>query len=107
MFGVARSPEWDEPLLTAATWLGLMAALAGAAQPSRDVAPAAQRTPALSRVIALAPNAAEIICSLGACDTLVGVSRFCTYPPSCETFPKSEACAIPISKPCWPSSPTS
>ncbi len=40
------------------------------------------------RVIALAPNAAEIICGLGACDLLVGVSRFCTYPSELERVPK-------------------
>jgi len=33
------------------------------------------------RIITIAPNAAEIICSLGACDSIVGVSEFCVYPP--------------------------
>ncbi len=33
------------------------------------------------RIITIAPNAAEIVCSLGACDSIVGVSEFCIYPP--------------------------
>lgn len=41
----------------------------------------ASRGAVAGRVVALAPNAAEIICGLGACDRLVGVSDFCTYPP--------------------------
>ena len=32
------------------------------------------------RIITIAPNAAEIICSLGACDSIVGVSEYCVYP---------------------------
>lgn len=33
------------------------------------------------RIITIAPNAAEIICSLGACDSIVGVSEYCVFPP--------------------------
>ncbi len=33
------------------------------------------------RIITIAPHAAEIVCALGACDRLVGVSKFCVYPP--------------------------
>ncbi len=40
----------------------------------------AQDQPA-QRIITIAPNAAEIICELGACDRVVGVSKFCVYPP--------------------------
>ncbi len=40
------------------------------------------------RIIALAPNATEIICALDACDRLVGVSRFCTYPPEVASVQK-------------------
>lgn len=36
------------------------------------------------RIIALAPNSAEVICALGACDAVVGVSRFCVYPPALD-----------------------
>ncbi len=41
-----------------------------------------------TRIIALAPNAAEIICALGACTRLVGVSDYCKYPPEIEEIPK-------------------
>lgn len=33
------------------------------------------------RIVAIAPNSAEVICELGACDRIVGVSKFCVYPP--------------------------
>ncbi len=36
----------------------------------------------------LGPNAAELICAIGACDRLVGVSRYCMYPPEVTTLPK-------------------
>ncbi|NOT02505.1 MAG: ABC transporter substrate-binding protein [Phycisphaerales bacterium] len=41
-----------------------------------------------TRVVALAPNAAEIICGLGACDRLIGVSSYCTYPLELAGVPK-------------------
>jgi iron complex transport system substrate-binding protein len=34
-----------------------------------------------SRVIAIGPNAAEIICALGACEAIIGVDNFTLYPP--------------------------
>lgn len=37
------------------------------------------------RIVALAPNTAEIICDLGACERIVGVSKFCVYPPQLST----------------------
>lgn len=54
--------------------------------PQRPEQAAPQSDP--QRIIALAPNAAEIICGLGACDRLVGVSRFCTFPPQLDDVPK-------------------
>lgn len=33
------------------------------------------------RIVAIGPNSAEVICALGACDRLVGVSKYCVYPP--------------------------
>ena len=33
------------------------------------------------RIITIAPNSAEILCAIGACDSLVGISTFCVYPP--------------------------
>jgi len=40
------------------------------------------------RIITIAPNAAEIICVLGACNRIVGVSRFCNYPPELNARPR-------------------
>jgi len=38
-----------------------------------------------SRIIAIAPNAAEIVCALQACDRIVGVDRFSLFPPELST----------------------
>lgn len=40
------------------------------------------------RIVAMGPNSAEIICALGACDAIVGVSKFCVFPPVLATRPK-------------------
>ncbi len=40
------------------------------------------------RIITIAPNAAEIICALGACGHLVAVSKFCVHPPELESRPR-------------------
>ncbi len=40
------------------------------------------------RIITIAPNSAEIICALGACDSIVGVSKFCVYPPKLRDRPR-------------------
>lgn len=40
------------------------------------------------RIIVIAPNAAEIICALGECDRIVGVDKFCVYPPELAGRPK-------------------
>ena len=41
--------------------------------------PATDRVP--QRIVTIAPNAAEIIAALGEAHRLVGVSRYCNYPP--------------------------
>ncbi len=41
------------------------------------------------RIITIAPNAAEIICDLGACDRIVAVSKFCVYPPELSERPRA------------------
>ena len=46
----------------------------------------AQAIPA--RIVTLGPSAAEIICLLGACDHVVGVSRYCTHPPELQDLPR-------------------
>ncbi|MCP4591960.1 MAG: ABC transporter substrate-binding protein [bacterium] len=55
----------------------------GGREASEDIPPATYQ-----RIIAIAPNTAEIVCELGAADRLVAVSQYCTYPPSLEKLPK-------------------
>ncbi|MBI4718636.1 MAG: ABC transporter substrate-binding protein [Planctomycetes bacterium] len=40
------------------------------------------------RIIALAPSSAEVICALGACERIVGVGKFCNFPPDLATRPQ-------------------
>ena len=40
------------------------------------------------RIITIAPNSAEIICALGVCDAIVGVRKFCVYPPELTGRPR-------------------
>jgi len=40
------------------------------------------------RVVVIAPNAAEIVCALGACDRIVGVGKYCIFPPQLSSRPK-------------------
>ena len=40
------------------------------------------------RIITIAPNSAEIISALGAGDRVVGVSKFCVYPPELQQRPR-------------------
>jgi iron complex transport system substrate-binding protein len=49
--------------------------------------PAASSGPP-QRIIAIGPNSAEIICALGACDRIVGASRFCVHPPELKARPQ-------------------
>ena len=37
------------------------------------------------RIVAIAPNTAEMICDLGACASIVGVSKFCVHPMELKT----------------------
>ena len=49
----------------------------------------ADPSPALPRrIVAIAPNTAEVICTIGACDRIVGVSKFCVYPPELAHRPQ-------------------
>jgi iron complex transport system substrate-binding protein len=73
-------------LLTAgAVWLTY------AANGPAETGPATRRATAdtsASRVVAMAPSSVEIICELGAGGQLVGVGRFCQYPPAVRALPK-------------------
>ncbi|MCH7592412.1 MAG: ABC transporter substrate-binding protein [Planctomycetes bacterium] len=51
--------------------------------------PGAGAQPVPRRIITIAPNAAEIICDLGACDRIVAVSKFCVYPPQLRERPRA------------------
>ena len=44
--------------------------------------------PVPRRIIAIAPNSAEVICALGACDAVVGASKFCVFPPELKNRPQ-------------------
>ncbi len=40
------------------------------------------------RIVSLAPSITELIFALGADSALVGVTRYCTYPPAADTLPE-------------------
>ncbi len=44
--------------------------------------------PVPRRIIAIAPNSAEVICALGACNAVIGVSKFCVFPPELKDRPQ-------------------
>jgi iron complex transport system substrate-binding protein len=75
-------------------------------QPSASVQPYplsltddAQRTVTLAtrpvRIVSLAPSNTEIVCAVGACDTLVGVTDFDDYPAQVKDVPKVVVQAVP------------
>lgn len=52
-------------------------------------APAAPEAPeALRRIVSLAPSVTEMLFAVGAGDQVVGVTRFCDYPPPARRLPK-------------------
>jgi iron complex transport system substrate-binding protein len=51
--------------------------------PNPDAHPAACR-----RIVSMAPSVTEMLYSLGLDDRLVGVTRFCKYPPQAQSLPK-------------------
>jgi iron complex transport system substrate-binding protein len=55
-------------------------------KPSKKPARAVVGSP--RRIVTIAPNAAEIISTLGAADRLVAVSQFCKYPPDLASLPR-------------------
>ncbi len=40
------------------------------------------------RIVVIAPNAAEIVCALGACDRIVGIGKYCIFPPELSSRPQ-------------------
>lgn len=52
---------------------------------ARDVAP---RTSTTQRIVSLAPSTTETVFAIGAGAQVVGVSRFCDYPPAAARLPR-------------------
>lgn len=52
------------------------------------IPPVVGRETVPQRIITIAPNAAEIICTLGACERIVGVSKFCVFPEELKGRPR-------------------
>ena len=46
------------------------------------------------RILSLLPGATEIVCALGAGDSLVGISHECDYPPAIAHLPRVSASAV-------------
>ncbi len=71
------------------------------ARPARDTPPTGSATERASqtypaplaaaaprRIVTIAPNSAEILCAIGAGDAIVGVDKFCVYPPELADRPR-------------------
>ncbi len=54
----------------------------------RDASAKVGRQAPATRIITIAPNSAEILCAIGACDSIVGVSKYCIYPPRLSDRPR-------------------
>ncbi len=66
----------------------VLTAIAAGCTPDDRTATAPHPDAPASRVVALAPNAAEIVWELGAASRLVGVSEFTVYPPALAELPR-------------------
>lgn len=78
---------WTIAFLLAPLAVGLFISLSAlGVQQEAQARPGASEVP--QRIITIAPNSAEIICALGACDAIVGVSKFCVYPPELQRRPQ-------------------
>lgn len=75
--------DWTVPALLAGAALGL-----SCSREAADSAVPVGGAQSLRRIIAIAPNAAEIICELGEGKRLVAVDRFCKYPPEIAHLPR-------------------
>ncbi|MEK6675868.1 MAG: helical backbone metal receptor [Planctomycetota bacterium] len=47
----------------------------------------AQESNGPKRVVVIGPNAAEVICGLGACDRIIAVDKYCVFPPELANRP--------------------
>lgn len=66
--------------------VGAALLLAACASGQSEPTPKAVQAP--RRIVTIAPNAAEVICALGVSDSIVGVSKFCVYPPELASRPR-------------------
>ncbi len=67
--------------------LGL-AASANSPDPSKAPVEATSAPRGPQRIVTIAPNSAEVLCALGVADRIVGVSKFCVYPPELIERPR-------------------
>jgi len=96
MFESAPSARWLVRAVTSRTILAMSGrsaiwmtiGIAVAICPFLRAQPGEMRAVIPKRIVAMAPNSAEVICSLGACDRIVGVSKFCIYPEELKKRPK-------------------
>lgn len=65
--------------------LAVVAALALACTPAPQAPPA---TTGAQRIISCAPNLTEILFALGVGDRVIGVTRYCVYPPEAAELPQ-------------------
>jgi len=84
---VTTSGGWQTILVYSPLILGLLALIAipWIGKLTKETTSAGS-TP--RRIVTIAPNSAEVICALGGCDRIVGVSKFCVYPPELMDRPK-------------------
>ena len=78
----------DSAILVVAMGLGWVAPPTGDAPASAPPRLAAPPLAPPRRIITIGPNAAEIICELGAANRLIAVDRFCVFPPDLATRPR-------------------
>ena len=82
--GLRRIGHWWAVGIVA-VWVSALATHAQDAEPPAD-SPKKESPP--RRIVTIAPNAAEMIHMLGAGDRVVGVSKFCAYPPDLLSLPR-------------------
>jgi iron complex transport system substrate-binding protein len=98
--GISMASRPTTPILLLAALVLSACAPASSASPSASLGPAypltvtdaAGRSVTIAsepqRIVSLAPSSTEIVCALGACDRLVGVTDFDDFPASVTDLPK-------------------
>jgi iron complex transport system substrate-binding protein len=78
----------DKLVLVAASFLAFVICFSVREEYFRGADRAATESRSYKRIISIAPSVTETLCALGLEDRLVGVSRFCKYPPKVTELPK-------------------